>query len=200
MSCESCRPKKTASRLHSQSNSVRQLWRAACNRSNRQHDRRLRPCFNFPSRRSHMSISAIPSNLLNFATQALTGSSSSQQTQAQQTQFQELTQALQSGSTPAGQLTNAGVLQTPQTQTQSSIQSTLANELKTLGADLQAGNLSGAQQAYSALKQELDKTAHHAHHHHRISPSQDSTAAGGVASSSSSGDSSLFTPSLNLAA
>jgi hypothetical protein len=78
------------------------------------------------------------------------------------TEFQQLTQALQSGS-----LTNAqqafGAL--TKSTTSSSVQS--AQNLNTLASALQSGDLSGARDAYSAVQQGSQKTNPVAAHHHR---------------------------------
>jgi hypothetical protein len=81
------------------------------------------------------------------------------------TEFQQLTQALQSGS-----MTNAqqafGALTT--SKTSSGIQSVQsAQDLNTLGSALQFGDLASARDAYSAVQQGAQKTNAVAAHHHR---------------------------------
>src|SRR5579864_4934385 len=81
------------------------------------------------------------------------------------TEFQQLAQALQSGS-----LTNAqqafGALTT--SKTSSGIQSVQsAQDLNTLASALQSGDLAGARDAYSAVQQDHHGTNPVAAHHHR---------------------------------
>jgi hypothetical protein len=80
-------------------------------------------------------------------------------------EFQQLTQALQSGS-----VTNAqqalGALTT--SKTSSGIQSVhSAQDLNALASALQSGDLSGARDAYSAVQQDSQRTNPVAAHHHR---------------------------------
>jgi hypothetical protein len=113
-----------------------------------------------------MSISAIASNNLLNQSNSLPNTN-----QQQRTEFQQLTQALQSGNlTNARQAfgaltskaTNSGVL---------SVQ--LKQELSKLGSALQSGNLTSARQAYSSVQQDLQNpnpvTAHHHRPHHGLS-------------------------------
>jgi hypothetical protein len=104
-----------------------------------------------------MSVSAIfPSSPVNQA-------NSLQNVNRQRpTEFQELTQALQSGN-----LTNAqqafGVL--AKSATSAGIQTT--TDLSALGSALQSGDLAGARAAYSAVQQGLHNSNPIAAHHHR---------------------------------
>lgn len=84
---------------------------------------------------------------------------------AAQTDFSSLTDPTQVGSTSSTQSSN--------TSTQSSstsTQNTIAQEFQKLGQDLQSGNLSAAQQDYTAMQQSTQTQAaqghHHGHHHH----------------------------------
>jgi hypothetical protein len=103
-----------------------------------------------------MNVSAIfPSGTLDHANNAQKAN------QQRQSEFQELTQALQSGN-----LTNARVLN--QGALNSAIQSTpLTQGLNVLGSALQSGNLSSARDAYSAVQQDLRNSPPIAAHHHR---------------------------------
>jgi hypothetical protein len=107
-----------------------------------------------------MSISAISSsNALNQA-DILQNTN-----QRQRTEFQQLTQALQSGN-----LTNArqafSVL--ANSATSSGMQSVqLTQDPNKLGAALQSGDVSSARQAYSSVQQNLQNSNPLAAHHHR---------------------------------
>src|SRR5580704_12952198 len=107
-----------------------------------------------------MSVSAIASNNLLNQTNSLPNTN-----QQQRTEFQQLTQALQSGNlTNARQAfgaltsnaTNSGVL---------SVQ--LKQELGKLGSALQSGSLTSARQAYSSVQKDLQNPNPVAAHHHR---------------------------------
>jgi hypothetical protein len=82
--------------------------------------------------------------------------------QQQQTEFQQLTQALQSGN-----LVNAQQAFSALTNSASSgLQSVqLTQDLSKLGSALQSGNLSSARQAYSSIQQSLHSNPLAAHHH-----------------------------------
>jgi len=104
-----------------------------------------------------MSVSAIlPSTTLNQAYNLQTPN------QQQRTEFQQLTQALQSGNLSSAQqafgalASNSGLL---------SVQ--MSQDLSKLGSALQSGNLAGARQAYSSVQQNLQSSAPIAAHHHR---------------------------------
>jgi hypothetical protein len=86
-------------------------------------------------------------------------------TQASGTQFQQLTQALQTGNlSNAQQLFNA----LNNNATTSGLLSTqMKQDLGKLGSALQSGNLAGAKQAYSSVQQNLETSNHIAAHHHR---------------------------------
>jgi outer membrane protein assembly factor BamD (BamD/ComL family) len=107
-----------------------------------------------------MSISAISSSHpLNQA------DSLQKNNQQQRTEFQQLTQALQSGN-----LTNAQEAFSALTKsaTSSGVQSLqLTKDLSGLGAALQSGDLSRARQAYSSVQQNLASSNPMAVHHHR---------------------------------
>ena len=85
--------------------------------------------------------------------------------QQRRTEFQQLTQALQSGN-----LTNAqqafGAL--AKSATSSGLQSErLTQDLNTLGRALQSGDLAGARDAYSSVQQGLQNSNSMVAHHHR---------------------------------
>jgi len=107
-----------------------------------------------------MSVSAIfPSSPLNQANDV------QNKNQQRRAEFQQLTQALQSGS-----LTNAqqafGAL--AKNATSSSLQSVqLTQDLNALGAALQSGDLAGARAAYSSVQRGLQSSNSMAAHHHR---------------------------------
>ncbi|HXM64104.1 MAG TPA: hypothetical protein VN950_24800 [Terriglobales bacterium] len=135
-----------------------------------------------------MSVSAISSsNGLNQANILQNAN------QAQGTQFQQLTQALQSGNLSSAQqlfgslnssATSSGLLSTQMQQ-----------DLSKLGSALQSGNLTSARQAYSSVQQNLESSNHMAAHHNRPVhggggsqlltsgfPDTTGTSSGGVAS------------------
>jgi hypothetical protein len=107
-----------------------------------------------------MSISAISSS--NVLNQAYNLQNTNQQ---QRTEFQQLTQALQSGNVSSAQqafsaLTNRA--------TGSGLQSAqLTQDLSALGSALQSGNLAGARNAYSSVQQNIQNSNPVAAHHHR---------------------------------
>jgi hypothetical protein len=107
-----------------------------------------------------MNISALlPSSTLNQANPLQSAK------QPHNTEFQQLTQALQAGNLTTAQqafsaLTNSG--------TGSGLQSVqLTQDLNALGSALQSGNLSGARTAYSSVQQSLQSSNPIAAHHHR---------------------------------
>jgi hypothetical protein len=106
-----------------------------------------------------MSVSAISSsNTLNQASMLQTA------TRQPGTQFQQLTQALQTGN-----LSNAQQLfSTLNSAANSGLLSTqMKQDLSKLGSALQSGNLTSARQAYSSVQQNLDSSNHMAAHHNR---------------------------------
>ena len=105
-----------------------------------------------------MSVSAISSS--NPLLQANMLQTTKQQ---QQTEFQQLTQALQSGN-----LTNAQQAFSALTNSATSsglLSAQLTQDLSKLGSALQSGNLSSARQAYSSVQQNLHPNSPAAHHH-----------------------------------
>jgi hypothetical protein len=107
-----------------------------------------------------MSVSAISAS--NALTQASTLQNLNQQ---QKTEFQQLTQALQSGNLSSAQQAFGAL--TGSTTT-SGLQSVLlTQDLNKLGSALQCGNLSNARQAYSSVQQNLQNSTPMAAHHHR---------------------------------
>ncbi len=107
-----------------------------------------------------MNVSAIfPSGTLDQANNAQKAN------QQRQSEFLQLSQALQSGNLTNGQPT-LGVLN--QGTLNAAIQSTsLTQGLNVLGSALQSGDLSGARDAYSAVQQGLRNSPPTAAHHHR---------------------------------
>ncbi len=108
-----------------------------------------------------MSIAGIASSIL---TQLI---SSPQNNQAQQlkTEFQQLSQDLQSGNLTHAQTDFTALQQsTPAGFAQS--KSPLAQEINTLGSDLQSGKLSAAQQDFANLEQTVQQSSQIRHHHH----------------------------------
>jgi hypothetical protein len=107
-----------------------------------------------------MSVSAIlPSSALNQANNLQNVN------QQRRTEFQQLTQALQSGN-----LNNAqqAVSALTKSTTSSGLQSVkLTQDLNTLGSALQSGNLTSARDAYSSVQQSLQTSNPLAAHHHR---------------------------------
>jgi hypothetical protein len=107
-----------------------------------------------------MSVSAISSsNALNQANMLQNAS------QQPGTQFQQLTQALQTGN-----LSNAQQLFSTLNSSAASsglLSTQMKQDLSKLGSALQSGNLTGAQQAYSSVQQNLDSSNHMAAHHNR---------------------------------
>jgi hypothetical protein len=107
-----------------------------------------------------MSIAAISSgNVLNQA------STSQNANKPQGTEFQQLTQALQSGN-----LTNAQQLFSALNNSSTSsnlLSAQIKQELGNLGSALQSGDLAGARQAYSSVQQNLQSPSHIAAHHNR---------------------------------
>ena len=107
-----------------------------------------------------MSVSAISSsNPLNQANMLQNATPQSG------TQFQQLTQALQSGNlTSAQQL--FGALNSSATSS-GLLSAQMKLDLSKLGSALQSGNLSSARQAYSSVQQNLESPNHIAAHHNR---------------------------------
>ncbi len=120
-----------------------------------------------------MSVAGISSSLFSYLSQSL----HSKGHQVRQ-EFQQLGSDLASGNLSAAQSDFAS-LQQLQTQASTSTSSTasasatssstLTQELQQLSQDLQSGNLTAAQQDYSAIQQQASAvappTSHHHHHH-----------------------------------
>jgi len=144
-----------------------------------------------------MSVSAISSS--NTPVQANILRSTNQQ---QRTDFQQLTQALQSGNLSSAQQALSAL--TNSATTSSLLSAQLTQDLSKLGSALQSGNLSSARQAYSSVQQNLQSSnptgAHH-HHAHHGGGSQLLTSgfpdSSGSSSSSAASQSSVFQP-INL--
>lgn len=107
-----------------------------------------------------MSISAISGS--NTLTQPNNLQSLNQQ---QSTEFQQLTQALQSGNLSSAQQVLSALTGNTATSGLQSLQ--LTHDLNKLGSALQSGNLSSARQAYSTIQQNLQSTHPLTAHHQR---------------------------------
>ena len=149
-----------------------------------------------------MSISSISSNSDYYQSSAINGSSSLRQ-QGQQ-DFKSLMDSLQSGDLSGAQSAFASLLQllpnlssAVNSQTQSSATSSQAsssngtnsitNDLSALGQALQSSDLTGAQNDFSKLMQDMQAIkaiggGHHHHHHKASASSQDATSASATGS------------------
>lgn len=107
-----------------------------------------------------MSISAISSS--SALNQANILQSVNQQ---QRTEFQRLTQALQSGDLTNAQQAFSAL--TSSTTSSGLLSAQLMQDLSKLGSALQSGNLTSARQAYSSVQQILQNSSPMAAHHHR---------------------------------
>jgi DNA-binding FadR family transcriptional regulator len=110
-----------------------------------------------------MSISSATSSLSAYQP------TTSQQNSVKQN-FQQLSQALQSGDLATAQQAYATLMQSlpGQGSTSSGSQSPFQQAISSIGSALQSGDLSGAQKAMQSLQQTAQqaKGAHHGHHHH----------------------------------
>lgn len=107
-----------------------------------------------------MTVSAIfPSSELNQANNLQNAN------QQRRTEFQQLTQALQSGNLSNAQQAFGALTKSTASSGIQSIQ--LTQDLNTLGSALQSGDLAGARDAYSAVQQGLRHSNPVAAHHHR---------------------------------
>ena len=107
-----------------------------------------------------MSVSAISlSNQLN-QTHSLQNTN-----QQQRTEFQQLTQALQSGNLSNAQQAFSALTNSAKKSGLQSLQ--LTQDLSKLGSALGSGNLTSARQAYSSIQQNLQNFNPMAAHHHR---------------------------------
>jgi len=122
--------------------------------------------------------------------------------QKQRTEFQQLTQALQSGNLTTAQQAFSALTNSAKS---SGIQGVrLTQDLNALGSALQSGNLSGARNAYSAVQQNLQTSSSMAAHHHRPHHGGSRLLTSGFPDTSNSGSSSASPsdvfPPLNLTA
>lgn len=85
--------------------------------------------------------------------------------QQRRTEFQQLTQALQSGNLTNAQQAFGALTKSAASSGLESIQ--LTQGLNALGSALQSGDLAGARDAYSAVQQGLQNSNPMAAHHHR---------------------------------
>ena len=147
-----------------------------------------------------MSISSISSNSDYFQSYSINGSDSLKQQRQQD--FKSLAVALQSGDLSGAQSAFASLLQmlpnsssaaNSQTQiaatssTSGSINGTssITSDLSALGQAIQSGDLTGAQNDFSKLTQDMQTIGggHHHHHHHKTSAgSQDAILASATGS------------------
>jgi hypothetical protein len=149
-----------------------------------------------------MSIAAISSNTQTQAAllQGLL--------QGSRAQFQKLAQDLQSGNVSAAQQdlaqlassSNASPSVVPVNSSTdpvvlSSATLKINQDLNTLGSDLKSGNLSGVQQAYASLQQDLQGSIStgqvHQHRHHAAGESNQNSTASSTSSPTSPGNFSL---------
>ena len=113
-----------------------------------------------------MSISGITSNDNSYLASLLNAQQVATQMQ-QNSPFAQLLQNNTNGSQTQGQQSNG------------QISSITSQDLQSLGTALQAGDLSGAQQAYTQLTQDMQSTGQtrgHHHHHHSSGTPQANTA------------------------
>jgi hypothetical protein len=85
--------------------------------------------------------------------------------QQQRTDFQQLTQALQSGNLSSAQQAFSTMSSSASSSGLLSVQ--MMQDLSKLGSALQSGNLTSARQAYSSVQQNLQSSNPVAAHHHR---------------------------------
>ena len=106
-----------------------------------------------------MNISALlPSNTVNQ------GNPLQNANQPRNTEFQQLTQALQSGNLTTAQQAFSALTNNTTGSGLQSVQ--LTQDLNALGSALQTGNLTGARNAYSSVQQSLQNSSPIAAHHH----------------------------------
>jgi hypothetical protein len=107
-----------------------------------------------------MSVSAIfPNNALNQANDVQNTN------QKQRTEFQQLTQALQSGNLTNAQQAFGALTKSATSSGFQGIQ--LTQDLNRLGSALRSGDLTGARDAYSSVQQGLQNSNSMTAHHHR---------------------------------
>jgi hypothetical protein len=104
--------------------------------------------------------------------------------QKQQTEFQQLTQALQSGNLTAAQQTSQA-LSKSLTSLASLQSSQLTRDFSSFGSNL-SGNVAGAGSAYSAASQNAQAPARAAHHHHHSGGGGSPTVTSGFPASNNS--------------
>jgi hypothetical protein len=129
-----------------------------------------------------MSIAGIASSLF-----PQLNSLQNSQTQQLSTEFQQLTQDLQTGNLTQSQ-TDFTALQKSEPAGFANSGSPLAQELNTLGSALQSGNLPAAQQDFANVQQTVQQNAQLHHHHHH---------GGGASPASSTDQNSPFTQMLD---
>jgi len=120
-----------------------------------------------------MSIAGISSALLGVADAGYAAATGRHQFRAE---FQQLGQDLSAGNLSAAQADFATFQQrtlpgnwsgTSANSTSNSSTSPLAQDFHQLSSDLQAGNLTAAQQDYAKIQQDFQTQTGHAHHHHQ---------------------------------
>jgi hypothetical protein len=137
-----------------------------------------------------MSVSAI------FPSSALSQVNNAPNTnQQQRTEFQQLTQALQSGNLSSAQQAFSALSTSATSSGRLGVQ--LTQDLSKLGSALQSGNLSNARQAYSSVQQNLQSSNPLAAHHHRAHHGGDRSQSltSGLPDSTNSSGSTTASPS-----
>jgi HPt (histidine-containing phosphotransfer) domain-containing protein len=135
-----------------------------------------------------MSVSAISAN--NPLNQTTSLQNANQQ---QRAEFQQLTQALQSGNRTNAQEAFSALATSAKNSGLQSLQ--LTQDLTKLGSALQSGNLSSARQAYSSVQQNLQNSNPMAAHHHRPGHSGSQLLTSGFPDTSSSPSNSVASQS-----
>jgi hypothetical protein len=135
-----------------------------------------------------MSVSAISTSQPLNQTNSLRNAN-----QQQRTEFQQLTQALQSGNLTNAQHAFSALTNGAKDSGLQSLQLTQA--LSKLGSALQSGNLSSARQAYSSVQENSQSSNPVAAHHHRPHPGGSQLLTSGFPDTASSPGSSAASQS-----
>jgi hypothetical protein len=136
-----------------------------------------------------MSISSISSNSwkqqLQQDCQSLSGALQSGSLSGAQSAFSALMQLLPNSSSPVNSQTQTTA--TPSVSSSSNGTSSINNDLSALGQAIQSGNLTGAQNDFTQLTQDMQKIGggHH-HHHHKISASSENITTASATGSTTS--------------
>ncbi len=113
--------------------------------------------------------------------------------------FQQLSQAVQSGDLASAQQAYAALTQNLPSQGANAGNGQFQQAIQSIGSALQSGNISGAQNALQALQTQM-KGAHHGHHHHGQTQQADASQPSSTTSSTGISTLSATTPSVNLVA